>query len=105
MQVSTIIAEARRRADMSMRELSESTGVTAAAISEIETSKRDPRASTVNLLLGVLNVQLIPVKTNRIDPKINAKRLEQVLALAENLPRRKPSPTLKFPPFRTIRKP
>jgi len=64
LNAATLLKEARKRADLTQRELAERSGKAQSAIARIESEKSDPSTSTLNLLLGAagfeIQIELVP---------------------------------------------
>lgn len=102
MTSAEVIAAARARSGLSQRRLAERSGTSAAAICEYEAGRRIPRVDTLARIVGaagaVLEVDLRWPPRPAVDVERNARVLEDLLDLADHLPRRS-APVLGFPPF------
>jgi transcriptional regulator with XRE-family HTH domain len=102
MDAALTIRKAREHARLSKRELARRAGTSPAAIVAYESGKRDPTVGTLARIVsatGVVGDIELGLGSPRPDPRVAARRLEQVLELAEHLPRRPPSRDLAYPPF------
>jgi transcriptional regulator with XRE-family HTH domain len=98
---ATAIRQARTRASFSQRELARRARTSAAAISFYESGVRDPTFATLTRIVGAagFETRLSLAPSNRPDREVLARRLAEVLDLAEHLPRRPAARHLAFPPF------
>ncbi len=101
MKSSALITTARCRAGLSKRELARRAKTSPAAIVTYEQGTRDPSVETLN---RILNAAGSPASVrlgtrSRPDPAVAARRLEEVLELADALPHRTPARTLAYPRF------
>lgn len=96
-----MISSARRHAGISKRELARRAGTSAAAIVIYEQGKRDPSVETLNRILAAAGSDAYVRLGARIrpDPTVAARRLEQVLDLADALPHRRAARALAYPRF------
>jgi transcriptional regulator with XRE-family HTH domain len=102
MNAASAVQKAREHAGLSKRELARRAGTSPAAIVAYESGSRDPTVGTLARLVAATGAQCeieVDAGPARPDPWTCARRLEQVLELAEHLPRRRPSSRLEFPPF------
>ena len=101
MDPATMISAARRHAGLSKRELARRAKTSPAAIVTYEQGTRDPSVETLNRILAAAgSVASVRLRTEaRPDPAVAARRLEQVLGLADALPHRRPSRALPYPRF------
>ena len=81
-----ILRELRRRAGRTQAEVAATAGLPAPVLSAYERGRRQPGLATVSKLLDVLGYRVEFVR--RLDPDVQARRLEDVLGLAEALPYR-----------------
>ena len=96
-----MITAARRHAGLSKRELARRAKTSPAAIVTYEQGTRDPSVETLNRILAAAG-STASVRLGaraRPDSAVAARRLEQVLDLADALPHRAPSRTLPYPRF------
>lgn len=101
MESSALIMTARCRAGLSKRELARRAKTSPAAIVTYEQGTRDPSVETLNRILAAAgSAASVRLRTEaRPDPAVAARRLEQVLGLADALPHRTPSRSLPYPRF------
>lgn len=104
MTAAAFLSAARNRERLSLRALGAKAGTSAAAIVEYEHGRRDPGWETLERLL-----QGAQCAAPRFDPSLrrpdrvrNARRLQQVLALAEQLPHKPAARTMPDRSFRSI---
>lgn len=85
---AALIRDQRRKAGLSQRELAERAGTSAAAICLYERGDRVPRVDTLQRVVAAAGGSLvIGVEADApIDVAANARALELVLALADELP-------------------
>ena len=97
MKSSDLLVEAREAAGLSQAALARRAGIPRSVLNAYERGKRQPGADALLSILRAagFDVRLAP----RIDAEVNARRLAQVLDLAERLPWR-PRRKLDYPPFR-----
>jgi transcriptional regulator with XRE-family HTH domain len=102
MDAAEVIRRAREGAGLSKRELARRAGTSPAAIVAYESGEREPTFRTLRRLLRAAgyNSELVtrPAPFG-LDPARAARRLVEVLDLAEHLPHRKASRRLSFPPL------
>jgi transcriptional regulator with XRE-family HTH domain len=102
MASARLIAAARERAGLTLRELAERTGTSAAAICEYEAGRRIPRVDTLERILAgtgaALDLQVRWATPPTIDVERNARILEDLLDLVDHLPHERRGP-LTAPPF------
>ena len=103
MNAATAIRTAREAAGLSKRELARRAGTSPAAIVAYESGDREPTLPTLTRICAGagarLAVTVVPAR-GLPDRATLAKRLAQVLDLAEHLPRRRAARRLSFPPLR-----
>jgi uncharacterized protein len=103
MDAATAIRTAREGAGLSKRELARRAGTSPAAIVAYESGGREPTLPTLTRICAGANarlaVTLVPGR-HLPDRATLARRLEQVLDLAEQLPRRPAARRLRYPPLR-----
>jgi transcriptional regulator with XRE-family HTH domain len=93
-----LLATARRRAHLSQAALARRCGIPRSVINAYERGNRQPGADA---LAAILRAAGFSLELRRlIDVERNARILEQVLELAEQLPY-KPGKRIGFEPFRT----
>ena len=102
MNGATLIREARERAGLSKRELARRAHTSPAAIVLYEQGTRDPTVETLGRILAAAGARADVRLTKNAgpDPEQSGRRLEQVLELADALPRRRAARTLSFPRLR-----
>lgn len=100
MDVAAELSSARRRSGLSQRELAVSAGTSQATVSAYETGRKQPTVAVLARLLAATGAELrvadTPGQRTRDDLARSGSRLAEVLALAEELPFRRPGP-LRFP--------
>jgi transcriptional regulator with XRE-family HTH domain len=101
MDAATLITRARERAGLSKRELARRAGTSPAAIVGYEQGARDPSVGTLSRILRAAGAEadVRVVRRRGPEPAVAGRRLEQVLELADALPRRRAGRRLTFPPF------
>lgn len=102
MDAAVLIRSARERAGLSKRELARRAGTSPAAIVTYEQGSRVPTVDTLMRIVTAAGADAdVRLTTRRApDPETAGRRLEQVLELAEHLPRRPAARRLAFPPLR-----
>ncbi len=96
MSTSDLIARLRREGGYSQAELARRSGIPRTAINAYERGHRTPTAATLARLTEACGYLLDIRRRPTIDVHANARALEQVLDLAEILPRRRRN-RLTFP--------
>jgi transcriptional regulator with XRE-family HTH domain len=102
MDAAEVIRRARESSGLSKRELARRAGTSPAAIVAYETGEREPSFRTLRRLVraaGYDSELVTRPALGRLDPARAAKRLVEVLDLADHLPQRRPSRHLSFPPL------
>ena len=102
MDAAAAIRSARCRAGMSKRELARRARTSPAAIVEYESGRRDPTVATLTRILCATGHRArldVAPAAGPPDPALAGKRLVQVLDLADHLPRKPASRSLRFPRF------
>lgn len=96
-----MLRTARERAGISKRELARRARTSPAAIVAYESGRREPSFGTLDRLLRALGVrvELVAVPVSTPDRPTAARRLAEVLDLADRLPKRRAARRLSFPPF------
>jgi transcriptional regulator with XRE-family HTH domain len=106
MDAAWAIRKARELAGLSKRELARRARTSPAAIVAYEGGMRDPTVGTLDRILGAAgsaaDIELEPERMQP-DPVVSARRLAQVLALADRLPKRPAARRLTYPPFARAR--
>lgn len=102
--VATMLRRSRQRAGLSQRELAARAHTSAAAICLYERGRRRPRVDTLARLMaamgGTLEVDTVTMPTT-IDIRENGRTLQDLLDLADHLPRRS-SKQMRYPVFRSL---
>lgn len=104
MDVGAIIEQARSRAELSQRDLADRAGTSGPAICFYENGDRMPRVDTLARIVAATGAQLtvaVEFDGSLVDPVDNARRLEDVLDLADALPQRH-EPELRYPVLRRL---
>ena len=104
MDVATLVRRARQRAGLSQRELGTRARTSAAAICMYEQGERVPRVDTLARILAATGATLeldAFAAPGEIDVAVNGRTLEQLLDLADHLPRRS-TRLLRAPVFRDL---
>lgn len=105
MDAAEIIRRSRARAGLSQRRLAELAGTSGPAISSYENADRIPRVDTLQRIVDATGAELtIAVEFDeapRVDVQSNARRLRDVLDLAEALPQRHDA-ELRYPVIRDL---
>lgn len=99
-----LIRKAREQAGLSKRELARRAHTSPAAIVEYESGRRSPTVDTLDRLIDACGLGwtiTLDGTAKRERQRVAGKRLAQVLALADELPKRKPARTCGFPRFPT----
>lgn len=102
MGAAEVIRRAREAAGLSKRELARRAGTSPAAIVAYEAGDREPSFRTLRRLVraaGYDSELVTRPALGRLDPVLAARRLVEVLELAEHLPHRKPARRMAFPPM------
>ena len=101
MQAASAIRQARERAQLSKRELARRSGTSPAAIVLYESGAREPSYATLSRIVHAagFETRLSIAPRVRPDRSVSARRLEEVLELAEHLPRRRAARIMSYPPF------
>lgn len=104
MDVATLLSRSRERAGLTQRELAARAHTSAAAICLYERGERVPRVDTLARILAAMDATLeleaIPAPSE-IAAGANGRALEQLLDLADHLPRRS-TRQLRAPVFRDL---
>ncbi|MSO78922.1 MAG: XRE family transcriptional regulator [Acidimicrobiia bacterium] len=99
---ASTIQTAREHAGLSKRELARRAHTSPAAIVAYESGTRDPTVGTLARIVaatGAVGDIELGSGLLRPNPQVASVRLGQVLGLAEQLPRRRPSRRLAYPAF------
>jgi len=105
MEPGALIAAARRRAGLTQAELARRAGTSQPVISAYEHGRRDPSVATLRRLVEAagerLHVSAVPAESSDIPPPADldahARRLLDVLSIADAIPRRRLSTMLRAP--------
>ncbi|MGE3619152.1 MAG: multiprotein-bridging factor 1 family protein [Acidimicrobiia bacterium] len=97
-RAAVVLRAARLRAGLSQAELARRSGVPRTVVNAYERGQREPGADSVERLLAAAGIELGARVRPRVDLARNARILEQVLDLAEQLPTRRRG-RLAFPPL------
>jgi transcriptional regulator with XRE-family HTH domain len=98
MDAGHLLRIARERAGLSKRELARRARTSAAALVTYEHGTRDPTVGTFLRIVHAAGADAdVRVARRGPDPAVAAVRLEQVLELADALPRRRAARDLAFP--------
>lgn len=98
MSVPLLIAQARRSQGLTQAALARRSGIPRSAVNAYERGHRHPSSATLARLVEACGMRLVLAPAQTLDLDANARDLEQVLDLAEHLPRRR-SGELEFPPL------
>jgi transcriptional regulator with XRE-family HTH domain len=93
---ASLLRTARARAGLSQRALAEAAGTSQPAVAAIESGRKQPTVATLERLLRAAGTELVPAPPEEAALLRRARRLEDVLHLAEALPFRRDS-GLRFP--------
>lgn len=95
-----LIREIRGRSGLTQAELARRAGLPRSVLNAYEHGKREPGAGALARIAHAAGMELtVGMEPGRLDPSRAARLLEQVLDLAESLPRRRRGP-LRYPPLR-----
>ncbi len=86
---AALLCTARRRAGLSQRALAESAGTSQSAVAAIESGRKQPTVATLDRLLRAAGTELVLAAPEQAALLRRARRLEDVLQLAEALPFRR----------------
>jgi transcriptional regulator with XRE-family HTH domain len=96
MDAAILLRNARTRAGLTQRALAAAAGTSQAAVGAIESGRKQPSAETLDRLLRAAGTELVAAEPDQAALLRRARRLEDVLALAEALPFRRER-HLRFP--------
>jgi transcriptional regulator with XRE-family HTH domain len=103
MHAADLIKEARKRADISQRDLASRAGTSQATVSAYESGRKVPSVDTLARLLAAMGARLAlepaagaPVAPSAAELRRAGRVLADVLTLAEALPKRH-EPELRYP--------
>ena len=89
MDAATLLRSARTHAGLTQRSLAARAATSQAAVAAIESGRKQPSVATLERLLRAAGTELVPADPDRAALLRRARRLEEVLALAEALPFRR----------------
>ncbi len=104
MEAHEIIRRSRAWAGLSQRQLAERAGTSGPAVSLYESGARTPRVDTLQRIVDATGAKLriaVELDGRRPDPADNARRLRDVLDLAEALPQHHER-ELRYPVLRDL---
>lgn len=81
-----MLRDLRRRAGRTQVEVADAVGIPASVLSAYERGRRQPGLEVAGRIIEVLGYRVEFVR--RLDPAVQARKLEDVLTLAEHLPYR-----------------
>lgn len=96
MNAASLLRTARARAGLTQRALAMAAGTSQSAVAAIEAGRKQPTVATLERLLQAAGTELVPANDEQAALLRRARRLEDVLHLAEALPFRRER-TLRFP--------
>ena len=96
MDAATLLRSARQGAGLTQRSLAAAAGTSQAAVAAIEGGRKQPSVATLDRLLRAAGTELVAADPEQAALLRRARRLEDVLTLAEALPFRRPG-GLRFP--------
>ena len=96
MDAATLLRTARTRAGLTQRALAAAAGTSQSAVAAIEAGRKQPTVATLERLLRAAGTELVPAESEHAALLRRARRLEDVLHLAEALPFRR-GKNLTFP--------
>jgi transcriptional regulator with XRE-family HTH domain len=96
MDAAALLRIARNRAGLSQRALASAAGTSQPAVAAIESGRKQPTVATLDRLLRATGTELVAADPEQAALLRRARRLEDVLHLAEALPFRRPG-VLRFP--------
>ena len=98
-----LITSVRRYRKITQAELARRARIPRSVLNTYERGGRQPSAPALLRVLAAADVELVPAPARRLpDPVRAARILEQVLDLAEALPRRRPAASVSAAPFRVV---
>ena len=89
MDAATLLRTARLRAGLSQRALAAAAATSQPAVAAIESGRKQPTVATLDRLLAAAGTELVPADAEQAAMLRRARRLEDVLHLAEALPFRR----------------
>lgn len=96
MDAASLLRRARTSAGLTQRALAAAAGTSQAAVAAIETGRKQPTVETLDRLLRAAGTELVAADPGHAALLRRARRLEDVLMLAEALPFRR-GRDLRFP--------
>jgi transcriptional regulator with XRE-family HTH domain len=93
---ASLLRTARTRAGLTQRRLALAAGTSQSAIATIESGRKQPTVATLERLLAAAGTELVVADPGQAALLRRARRLEDVLGLAEALPFRR-SGGLRYP--------
>jgi transcriptional regulator with XRE-family HTH domain len=96
MDAAALLRAARTRAGLTQRALAGGAGTSQSAVAAIESGRKQPTVATLDRLLRAAGTELVPASPEQAALLRRARRLEDVLGLAEALPFRR-SGGLRYP--------
>lgn len=96
MDAAPLLQTARARAGLSQRALARAAGTSQSAVAAIESGRKQPTVATLERLLRAAGTELVPADEQQAALLRRARRLQDVLELAEALPFRR-GRELSFP--------
>lgn len=96
MDAALLLRTARTRAGLTQRALAAAAGTSQSAVAAIESGSKQPAVATLERLLHAAGTELVPADPDQAALLRRARRLEDVLQLAEALPFRRER-RLRFP--------
>lgn len=89
MDAAELLRAARTRAGLSQRALAEAARTSQSAVAAIESGRKQPSVATLERLLRAAGTELVPAAPDQAAMLRRARRLVDVLQLAEVLPFRR----------------
>ncbi len=96
MDAASLLRSARIRAGLSQRGLAEAARTSQSAVAAIESGRKQPTVATLERLLRAAGTELVPAAPEQAALLRRARRLVDVLQLAEALPFRREG-ELRYP--------
>lgn len=96
MDAAQLLLQARTQAGLSQRALAEAARTSQSAVAAIESGRKQPTVATLERLLQAAGTELVPAAPEHSALLRRARRLVDVLQLAEALPFRRES-GLRYP--------
>lgn len=95
-EAAALLRTARARAGLSQRALAQAARTSQSAVAAIESGRKQPTVATLDRLMLAAGTELVPADPDQAALLRRARRLEDVLHLAEALPFRRGG-GLRFP--------